>query len=993
MSKTLIFVKKLKLMPIYYHLLPKFLNTSLLVFVLPFLVLGSNNGNEITQPRAVEPSIDLLTNNPFRITYPGNDFKIWYIGFNYTIKWDQGDNNTPVELAENVNIKLSLDDGKTFPITLAANVPNDGSHEIKITRRGSGNAKILVQGIKGSFEAESEGILFIQKPMSYILVGGHEKNTCDSTKKVSYLLSVQSSVNDTSVIEITVLSKPDNLELNITQPRIISNGQTDIIVKNFKQLPHGKYNIEILITSPFGKDTLQLVLYKSNSTFLEPTIVSPLNGSSEVKDTVVRWNAIPGIERYKVYFSDKPDFRRSYLFSNTSDTFFNITRLEIQGNDIIYWWVNPVSSCYAIPENRQFNSFSLTKSNINILSIRPVLVTAGSKATLDRSNLFIADAITKDFNIYIRKLPKYGNLFVDNELVKLNDVIPYSLILNYSLNYRNFDQSAIEDELVVDVANDLLITTQLVVIPIYIRSKNFNAFAFASDLLQCPGDMNGTITTIAYDGKSPYKYSLSNGMTNNNGIFSKLPSGQYSITVTDANGLSKINEVSISEPPTFSAMPELDKYKILPNIQGEETNYEIKLNNRVFKFPADNKPIQLYYNDIYTITITSDRGCKISQTFILNVPPLEGKIELISPPLCSDGLYKVRAEAIGGFAPYSYFNRLGELLDSIIYMTIKENYIYVIDSGGKREQIGPINLPIVPRINFSYNLSNSVLTFSASGGKAPYSYSLDGINYTATDTLLIKSAGTIKIYLRDANGCEETKSFFINYFSQVSKEIRNVSCAGKQDGRVILTAANGLFPFEYSFEGSTFSEIRIFDNLAAGAYNYKVKDSNNDTIIGVVSVIEPDTLELDVMIASNNATAIVTGGTPPYRYSIDNGDVFIDGNEFSELPNGSFTIIVRDKNGCTDSLAILINSTLDVLGNDIRLYPNPTTDVLTLDVSQYEYQTLSSKIVSVEGKEIDIAVKKENSRWIFNTQTLIPGFYILEVTLDGKVLRRSFVKR
>ncbi len=66
---------------------------------------------------------------PFAITSQ-NSSVTWCSGNTETVTWDvAGTNLSPISTAE-VNIKLSLDGGLTFPTTLAANTPNDGSHDI-----------------------------------------------------------------------------------------------------------------------------------------------------------------------------------------------------------------------------------------------------------------------------------------------------------------------------------------------------------------------------------------------------------------------------------------------------------------------------------------------------------------------------------------------------------------------------------------------------------------------------------------------------------------------------------------------------------------------------------------------------------------------------------------------------------------------------------------------------------------------------------------------
>lgn len=68
---------------------------------------------------------------PFAVTSP-NAFLTWPSGSSQTVTWSTaGSNQAPIN-CQNVNIKLSTDGGYTYPITLLANTPNDGSQTITV---------------------------------------------------------------------------------------------------------------------------------------------------------------------------------------------------------------------------------------------------------------------------------------------------------------------------------------------------------------------------------------------------------------------------------------------------------------------------------------------------------------------------------------------------------------------------------------------------------------------------------------------------------------------------------------------------------------------------------------------------------------------------------------------------------------------------------------------------------------------------------------------
>ena len=71
----------------------------------------------------------------------------------------------------------------------------------------------------------------------------------------------------------------------------------------------------------------------------------------------------------------------------------------------------------------------------------------------------------------------------------------------------------------------------------------------------CPRDSSGRINFTARGGTGPYTYTLNGGTSQNFGVFTRLRSGNYSVTITDANrcpGLT-LNAI-LREPPAIVAV-------------------------------------------------------------------------------------------------------------------------------------------------------------------------------------------------------------------------------------------------------------------------------------------------------------------------------------------------------------------------------------------------------------------------------------------------------
>ncbi|REG91204.1 reprolysin-like metallopeptidase [Flavobacterium aquicola] len=89
---------------------------------------------------------------PFAVTSQYDSNSGWILGSSQTITWSVNGSNL-LSGAANVNIKLSTDGGLTFPISLAANTPNDGSEIVMAPSTAAKNCRILIEPVENIFYA------------------------------------------------------------------------------------------------------------------------------------------------------------------------------------------------------------------------------------------------------------------------------------------------------------------------------------------------------------------------------------------------------------------------------------------------------------------------------------------------------------------------------------------------------------------------------------------------------------------------------------------------------------------------------------------------------------------------------------------------------------------------------------------------------------------------------------------------------------------------
>jgi len=270
--------------------------------------------------------------------------------------------------------------------------------------------------------------------------------------------------------------------------------------------------------------------------------------------------------------------------------------------------------------------------------------------------------------------------------------------------------------------------------------------------------------------------------------------------------------------------------------------------------------------------------------------------------------------------------------------------------------------------------------------------------------------GVYTYAVTDANGCVTSGSVTLEQVTLLSytSTVENVLCNGDSNGSIDLTVNGGTAPYSYEWESGEVTED--LSGLSAGAYRVDVTDAGGCTFAATFEITAPSALTLAVSSVNptyqTNGTVDLTvnGGTGSYNYLWSNGSVTED---LTGVGAGIFAVTVTDANGCqaTETVTLHFESAVDTDNNTqvgvtdadgspalaagveestsamaVRVYPNPATDYVTVNLSIDGEATLT--LSDLNGKIISTGVYTAGMVQL-DVQDLSNGTYLVQVTTAG----------
>ena len=309
-----------------------------------FTVRDNNSGGGSTARDDMK--IDVIDATPFSVTAPNSSVS-WDTGSTQTITWNKGETDVaPVNCAL-VNIKLSIDGGVTFPITIKSNTPNDGTEAILIPDNPTTSARIMIEAVDHIFYNVNTTNFTINSAGATFVISNSDglQTACNSgNETVTYNLNFDFINGFSETVTLSASRQPTDAVVTFSTPTINADGNITMTLSNLNGQSAQDYEIDILATSPSITQTLKLNLKLVSADFNPLTLSTPTNEASNVNLTEnLQWIADTNATSYDVEVATDNSFS-TIVSSGNVDTNSFVTSNLVSVTQY-FWRVKPKNKC------------------------------------------------------------------------------------------------------------------------------------------------------------------------------------------------------------------------------------------------------------------------------------------------------------------------------------------------------------------------------------------------------------------------------------------------------------------------------------------------------------------------------------------------------------------------------------------------------------------------------------------------------------------------
>ena len=884
------------------------------------VVRDNNMGEGCTDEIDVNIDVDGDA-GPFLVTNP-NTSVTWMVGENQNITWDVANTDQAPVSCANVDILLSLDGGNTYPITLAENVPNTGSNLISVPNNATTTARVKVICSDNIFYDISNQNFVIEEPTVPTFVFAANPSTVsacnDATASFSFDFTSLAGFGES--VSLTTSGLPTGAMANFSTNPITPSGTSTLTISNLNGLAAGDYTITVNANSASVSNSTTITLSLSAGIPTIQSLTAPANNQVGVELFAgLSWTAVAGATNYNVVVSTTANFAAGTIVFDEDVTENTITTTELNEETIYYWQVNATSACGtgSYSSSSAFQTGAVNCETFASTDI-PVLIPSNAAGTITSTLEIPAGTIFSDIdvNVFIRHTYA-GDLGATLTSPSGTEVslfaepgVPAS---QYGCNNDDIDVTLDDDaaNTAEDFENECggsIPTISGTYQPIDALSV-FNGEpaggTWTLTVSDAFGEDGGQLDTwsifgCSADAAAPTAPSLSSSVLNvpqggtegvtNAFLQASAPNNTpaqltFTVLTLPTNGSLTLNGITLVAGMTFT---------------------QADINSGALSYTHDGSATM---TDSFNYGVTTVQGGWVPEsTFNINVVQNSlsaSAVQQMSISCNGEANGSIVVSSTGGNMPLSYSidgvnfqasNEFTGLTAGSYTIIVRDDFSFEVTTNG-------VTIANPTAITATNIVSDDMITVDANGGTGALTYSIDGINYQASNIFTGLANGTYSVCVKDANDCETCKNetIAVNNVSASAAITTTISCSNENDGVITVTASGGNEPYTYSINGGTPQGSNVFSFLPSNDYTITVQDNDGFTVTtSTVTLTNPDQIISTPSVDGSDITVNASGGTGTLMYSSDGGMTYQASNIFTGLENGTYTICTQDANDCTD---------------------------------------------------------------------------------------------
>jgi hypothetical protein len=435
----------------------------------------------------------------------------------------------------------------------------------------------------------------------------------------------------------------------------------------------------------------------------------------------------------------------------------------------------------------------------------------------------------------------------------------------------------------------------------------------------CEGECFPFNPSVA-NGQEPYTYIWSNDQL----IACPTELTTYYVTVTDANGCSGVDSITLTviQPASVDVNTEICDGDCITFLASDLNLSSFVMGNQMIQ------SVTFCEGTTLDLDAIDENGCDATVNFTITIIPLPSVDAGADQTLtCSEETVQIGVNEQQGNIIYQWSNGVNGAFQDVseggtYILTVTDTFQGCSASDTvlvSIDTIAPLAVAgedmeltcATPSVSLDGSMSSQGDNFIAQWTTD------DGNILSGADTFMpeVDSPGTYNLTItNETNGCSSSDQVVVTVADEPvvsTEQVTHNHCAGDSNGSISILVNGGLPDYEYLWSNdATTSSI---DNLESGTYTISVSDQNGCEVSLSVEITEPFEILLELTATAetgsgtNDGTvsADVSGGTPDYQYEWSTGSTE---NMISGLTPDMYFLTATDANGCTAVDSVRVNN-------------------------------------------------------------------------------------